>query len=301
MARRSATDLNLLAVFEALTRTRSVTRAALLLGLSKAATSRALGRLRAGLGDPILVRAGAGWGLSDRALALADRVKALADESRAVLAPPPPFEPATSTREFRVHATDHVVSLVGATLCTAVSRQAPEVGVRFLPILPDDVAALRDGGVDLAIGVFPELPAEFRTQALFEDRFAVVARRGHPRVRGRLSLSDFVALAHVQIAPRGRPGGVLDDALRRRGLARKVTRSLPYYLAALELVAGGDCVLTMSERLARRHADHFGLQVVRPPLELAPYKIVQVWHPRVDADAAHLWFRRLVARVARLR
>lgn len=290
-------DLNLLAVFDAVARTRSVTRASALLGLSKAGMSRALGRLREALQDPILVRSGAEWTLSARALELVDRVRTLKLEAERVLAPAQPFRPATATREFRLHATDHVVSLLGAAICRAVGRAAPEVAVRFLPILPDDAAALRDG-VDLALGVFPALPGDFRTQLLFEDRFACVVRAGHPLVGRRLTLESYLACQHVLIAPRGRPGGVVDDALAERGLGRHVSRYLPYYLAALELIAQADCVLTMSERLARRHARRFGLRVLRPPLPLPRYKITQVWHPRLDDDPAHVWFRGQVAAAA---
>jgi DNA-binding transcriptional LysR family regulator len=290
-------DLNLLTVFEAIAEARSVTRAADRLGLSKAAMSRALGRLREAVGDPVLVRSGNEWALTERARGLVEQVTALARDARQVLSAPDIFRPATSEREFRVHATDHVVSLIGAALCKRVSDEAPHAGVRFLPILPDDVPALSDG-VDLAIGVFPRLPADFRTQVLFEDRFACVARAHHPSVRGRLTLDHYLQLQHVLIAPRGRPGGVVDDALAERGLTRHVTRYLPYYLAALELIAKADCVLTMSERLARQHAARFGLQVVRPPLELPSYKIVQVWHPRLGRDRAHAWFRQVVAAAA---
>jgi len=290
-------DLNLLAVFDAVARTQSVTRAGALLGLSKAGMSRALGRLRAALQDPILVRSGREWTMSARALELVERVRELKAEAERVLAPAAPFHPAASSREFRLHATDHVVSLMGATVCHAVARAAPGVAVRFLPILPDDAAALRDG-VDLALGVFPNLPGDFRTQLLFEDRFACVVRAGHPRIGRRLRLEDYLACKHVLIAPRGRPGSVVDDALAARGLARHVTRYLPYYLAALELIAQADCVLTMSERLARRHAARFGLRVLRPPLALPRYRITQVWHPRLDDDPAHAWFRRQVAAAA---
>jgi DNA-binding transcriptional LysR family regulator len=287
-------DLNLLAVFDAIARTRSVTQAGGLLGLSKAGMSRALGRLREVLRDPVLVRSGKEWTMSARALELADRVRTLKAEAERVLAPAPPFHPATSTREFRLHATDHVVSLMGAAICRAVARAAPQAAVRFLPILPDDAAALRDG-VDLALGVFPDLPGDFRTQLLFEDRFACVLRAGHPQIGRRLTLEKYLACKHVLIAPRGRPGSVVDEALAARGQARHVSRYLPYYLAALELIAQGDCVLTMSERLARRHARRFGLRVMRPPLPLPGYKITQVWHPRLDEDRAHVWFRRQVA------
>jgi DNA-binding transcriptional LysR family regulator len=54
----------------------------------------------------------------------------------------------------------------------------------------------------------------------------------------------------------------------------------------------------MSERLAHANAERFKLQVLRPPLPLKPYQVAQVWHPRVDADPAHAWFRKLVVQAA---
>jgi hypothetical protein len=59
-------DLNLLKLFEALVRERSVTQAGLRLGLSQPAASRALGRLRAMLGDRLLVRGKLGLELTPR-------------------------------------------------------------------------------------------------------------------------------------------------------------------------------------------------------------------------------------------
>ena len=90
----------------------------------------------------------------------------------------------------------------------------------------------------------------------------------------------------------------MDDALAERGLARKVTRFVPYFVVALDLVSRTDCVLTVSERLATAYADRFALQVLKPPLALPAYTICQVWHPRVDADPSHRWLRRLVLEVA---
>ena len=290
-------DLNLLTVLDAVLRTRSVTRAAERVGLSKPALSHALARLRTQLGDPILVRAGQRWVLTPRAELLADEVAPLVEQARRVLARSQGFEARTLEREFRIHATDHAVSLLGVPLGRVVGRDAPGVTLRFLPILPDDVSALR-GDVDLALGVFAGLPPELRKVKLFEDRFACVVRRGHPRVTGKLSLDTYCELHHVLVAPRGKAGSKVDDLLRERGRSRRVTRCLPYFVAALHCVAESDCVATLSWRLAAIHADRFGLQVLKPPLAIPPYVVDQVWHPRVDADPGHVWLRRTLAAVA---
>jgi len=294
----SPVDLNLLAVLDAILRTQSVGRAAEQVGITKPAMSHALARLREQIGDPILVRAGQEWHLSERALAMRDRVRDLADGARLVLEKEETFDPQKSRREFRVHATDHTLALLGAGVGAALAKHAPHCALRFLSIQSDDVPALRDGAIDLALGVFPDLPQDFRTQTLFVEKFACVVRKGHPRAKGKLTMTSFLALDHVLVAPRGRAGSTVDDALAARGLSRAVTRFVPYFLVALDLVSKTDCIVTVSERLATAYADRLGLQVLKPPLPLPTYAIAQVWHPRVDADPSHRWFRRLVARVA---
>ncbi|HEU0031416.1 MAG TPA: LysR family transcriptional regulator [Kofleriaceae bacterium] len=294
----SPVDLNLLAVLEAIVETRSVGGAAERVGITKAAMSHALARLRAQIGDPVLVRAGSGWQLSERAQAIATQVRDVVDGARALLDRERTFEAATTTREFRIHATDHVLALLGTTIGALTSKQAPAATLRFVAIEADDVLPLRSGRNDLAIGVFPDLPAEFRTQALFQERFACVVRDGHPRIKTTLTLDAYLGLQHVVVAPRGRRGSIVDDVLAERGHARTVTRYVPYFVVALDHVSRTDHVVTISERLGRAYADRFGLRVLRPPLALPPYTIAQVWHPRVDADPAHRWLRKLVASAA---
>lgn len=291
-------DLNLLKMLDAVVRTGSVSRAATAVGLSKPAASHALARLRTQLGDPILVRAGQRYILTDHARAIGPRVTAALDEARAVLSAERPFDAKTLRREFRILATDQVLSLVGLRVGQKVSAVAPDVALRFVPLDLDLAGALgRDA--DLAIGVMRTLPAELSRQRLFEDRFAVVARRGHPEIRGALTMEQYLARDHVAIAPRGDPGSVVDAALAARKLRRRAVRWVPYYLTALELVAESDCIATMSERLALRHADRFGLDLFEPPFPLPAGAVVQVWHPRIDAEPGHAWLRGVIASVAR--
>ena len=294
----SPIDLNLLAVLDAILQTKSVGHAAEQVGISKPAMSHALSRLRRQLGDPVLVRAGQEWHLSERALALRDRVREVTEGAREVLDRETAFDPAHSTREFRVHATDHVLALLGSSIGAKLAREAPHCALRFLPIQQDDVAPLRGGQTDLAIGVFPDLPPELRTQALFREHFACVVRKGHPLVKGKVNLKSYLAMKHVLVAPRGRAGSAVDDVLEQRGLSRKVTRFVPYFVVGLDLVSRTDCTLTISQRLAEAYAERFGLQVLKPPIVLPSYTISQVWHPRVDADPSHRWFRRLVSRAS---
>lgn len=291
-------DLNLLETLDALLHENSVSRAARRVGLSTPAMSHALARLRLALGDEVLVRAGRDMVPTQRALAMKEEVHTALARVRALLRPHAAFEPQALQREFRVNATDHVVTVLGSTLDALARGQAPGVLLRFLPTAADDAALLRDGSVDLAVGIYADLPPELRTRVLFTDRFVSVLRKRHPLAKRRLDLETFLSLDHLQVAPRGRPGGYLDDVLGERGKRRRVTRAVPYFLTALQLVSESDAVLTISERMARRLAGAFDLVVHETPVPLRPYALSLLWHPRQDSSPEHAWLRQLFVAAA---
>jgi DNA-binding transcriptional LysR family regulator len=296
-----ASDLALLVPLDALLQEGSVTGAARRVGLSTPAMSHALARIRERLGDPLLVRSGRGMVLTPRAEAIKAQVREVVGAARVVLTPEPPFAASQLERTFVVHATDYVLTVLGPTVDRILRDEAPRACVRFVPNTPDDASALRDQGSDLAVGIYGELPAEMRSRQLLTDRFVVVMRRGHPLTRraSRLTLAQFVALRHIQVAPRGKPGGYLDDVLRERGLSRVVARAVPYFLTALQLAAETDYALTVSERIARRFAADMGLEVHEVPVALRPYALSLLWHPRLDADAGHRFLRETFVRAAK--
>jgi DNA-binding transcriptional LysR family regulator len=101
------------------------------------------------------------------------------------------------------------------------------------------------------------------------------------------------------VAPRGKPGGHLDDVLRERGLTRTVARAVPYFLNAMQLASETDYVLTISERIAKRYEAQLGLRLLAVPIKLRPYALSLVWHPRVDGDAGHRFLRNVFLRASK--
>ena len=292
-------DLGLLVTLDALLQEGSVTGAARRVGLSTPAMSHALARVRARLGDPVLVRAGRQMVLTPRAEALKAQVHSLVAEARQALTPAGPFEARALARAFVVHATDYVLTVLGLAVDELLRAEAPAVDLRFVPNSPDDPERLRDGSAELAVGIYGDLPPEMRSRPLLTDQLVCVVRAAHPTVRRRLTLEQFVGLAHIQVAPRGRPGGYVDDELAARGQTRRVARAVPYFATALQLTAQTDYVLTAPERIARRLAPGLGLVVLEPPLPLRPYTLSLVWHPRFDGDLGHRFVREVFVRAAR--
>ncbi len=284
-------DLASLATLDALLQESSVTRAARRLGLSTPAVSHALARLRERFDDPLLVRAGRGMVLTPRAEDLKPQVHDAVAVASQVFHPPERFDPSRESRTFVLSMTDYVLLVFGATFDRLVREAAPRLQLRVVPNSTGDAAALRSGASDLAVGIYGELPPELRTRPALTDRLVCVVRGDHPEVGERLSLQQYVALDHVQIAPRGQPGGYVDQLLAERGLQRRVVRAVPYFQVGLEMTAGSDRVLTVSERIARRLGPQLGLRLLEPPLPLKPFALSLVWHPRFDGDAGHRWLR----------
>jgi len=293
----SSIDTNLLVVLDALLQEGHVGRAARRVALSPSATSHALSRLRELLGDPLLVRAGRRLVLTPRATELAPQVHHLMEQMQRILRPPASFQPATLERTFQLLTTDHIEFVLLRRLDPLLRAQAPQVVLHSRPIGPDAVDELRAGRVDLAFGVFPELPEDIAQQELFKDRFVTLVREGHPVLKRPLTLKRFAELEHVLIAPRGTSTSRMDDLLAQHGLKRRVVRTLGTFLSAPFLVAQSDYVVTMSARIAEALVPLLGLRALEPPIPFE-YTLVQLWHRRQEADPAHAWLRQLCVRTA---
>jgi DNA-binding transcriptional LysR family regulator len=300
----AAPDLSLLPALDALLTEASVGRAARRLGLSASAMSRTLDRLRATTGDPLLVRAGRGLVLTPHAEALRDRVRQAAAEAVAVLQPDAAtLDPGALARTFTLRANEGFVETLGADLVAAVRAVAPGVRLCFA-LKPDkDVRALRDGGVDLEIGVQGDSGPEIRIQALFRDRFVGAARAGHPLFAAPITPASYAACEHVAASRRGRMSGPVDRALAELGLSRAVMVAAPSFATALVLAERSDLVALVPQSFAlartRRLGQANSILTFELPVQVDGITVSQMWHPRLDADTGHRWLRGVVQAVVR--
>jgi DNA-binding transcriptional LysR family regulator len=299
-------DLNLLTALDALLADGSVAGAAQRLGLSASAMSRTLARLRAATGDPLLVRAGRVLVPTPRAAELRERVHDLAQEARAVLRPGgTELDISALKRNFTIRANEGFVEAFAGRIIAAATASAPSVRLRFAPKPDKNVQPLRDGLVDLEIGVLGEPGPEVRVQALFRDRFVGAVRKGHPLLAGEITPERYAAFGHVVASRRGRPNGPVDEALAALGVARTVVAVVPGFSAALAVACASDLVALVTNSFLTVPSEHqataarAGVESFPLPVSTESITVSQLWHPRVDADPAHRWLRGLVLAVCR--
>jgi DNA-binding transcriptional LysR family regulator len=286
-------DLNLLVTLDVLLAEGSVARAAQRLRLSPSAMSRALARLRETTGDPLLVRAGRGLVPTPRALELRERVGQLVQDSEAALRPAKKLNLKRLVRTFTMRTREGFVENFGARLLARVSEEAPGVVLRFVQKSNKESGSLRDGTVDLETGVVGETTGpELRVHALFRDRFIGVVRSGHALSEGEVTPHRYANGRHISVSRRGFEKGPIDEALKQLGLERQIVAIVEGFTGALALARGTDLIATVPER--HTGALRKGMHSFALPIPTSEITISLLWHPRMDADPAHRWFRTIV-------
>lgn len=309
-------DLNLIVALDALARERSVTRAARRMGVTQSAMSHTLRRLRELLGDPLLVRGRGGLVLTPRAEALAIPVRSGLATIRRALEARAAFDPRRAQRAFSLAAPDLFHALLLPPLLDRLRHEAPGVD---LSVVAEDHRALAvqlETG-DLDVAVLPHVDEEegaaapgLMRRALLRDRFACLMRADHPILRAkaghrrlrrdaaRLKLEDYAKLSHILVSPQGEGPGVVDRALARRGLSRRVVLRVPSFVSALAIVGKGDLVLTAPTALSRLAPSPHAVASLPAPLALPGHTVHLLWHERFTHEPGHRWLRELIAEVA---
>jgi len=287
-------DLNLLVLFDALMAERNVTRAASRVGLTQPAASHALARLRGLFKDPLFVRTPKGMEPTALAIEAADPIRSALDQIRDVLTAEQEFDSAQSDRIFTIGLSDYAAFLVLPRLLERIERRAPNV--RLVVRNTNHVSGLSmidTGEVELIVGNFPDPPQHMSEEFLCIEEFVCAVRRDHPDFTDNLDIETYLGLRHLHVSLKGEPQGYLDDIIRSRGFHRNVMVTVGHFLIAPFLLASTDAIATEPRRILEPLGKLLNLKLMRPPIDIPPFKVTQIWHKRYDADQGHKWIRGL--------
>lgn len=290
-------DLNLLLAFDILVEERSVTRASKRLNLTQSATSAALKRLRQAMQDEILVPHGKKMIPTPHALRLAPQVAASIAQLRSLISASAAFDPATSTRHFKIEASDYITTVLLVPVLSVLAREAP--GVRLDLTLPTGRSSerLSNGELDLLLTPEDFMPPDHPRELLFEERHVVVGWSGNPVMQRPMTEADFFASGHVAVRISGRDT-FIESALRKWGERRRIEVTAPSFIQAPWLLPGTHRLALMHERLARLVAPRLSLCIAEAPVELPVMREMMQYHTARSNDAALAWLRQQLLVVA---
>lgn len=291
-------DLNLLLTLETLLVEQNVTRAAEHLHLSQPAVSAQLNRLRVLFDDPLLIPVQRGMAPTAKALDLLEPLRRALDQVRATLAEHGHFDPAKASLIVAIACTDFLQVTVVQLLAIALRKRAPGVRIAIRHFDPQRLAAqMASGQVDLALLSPANGPATLRSRHLFNERYVLIGRRGHPELQAGLSVEQFEKLDQVVVSLRGGSFTTpVDDGLAASGYKRNVVLSAASFLVVPEIVARSDFVALVPERLVRDRSD--ALTVLEPPFPVPHFPVNMLWHERNHGHAGQRWIREVIVELA---
>lgn len=286
-------DLNLLVTLEALLVEQNVTKAAARLHLSQPAVSAQLSRLRDVFDDPLLVPAQRGMTPTAKAVELLGPLRQALDQVRATVALQD-FEPAKARLTVTLACTDYLQAAVVKPLAVQLRTKAPGVRVALRNLDMGQLEAqMARGDVDLALMTPAAAPPSLRTRHLFDERYVLIGRRNHPRLRDAITVAEFAQLEHVIVSLRGGDFETpVDNALAALGHKRQVVLSAASFLFVPEVVSQSDFVALVPERLVSDRADK--LQLLAPPFPVEGFAVGMVWHERTHGHSGQRWIREAI-------
>ena len=283
-------DMTLLLVFSELLRQRKLRAVGERLGLTQSAVSHALKRLRDIFGHELFVRRPHGVEPTARAVELEPLVDQILGLAHDVLMTKEAFDPAKVRRTLRIGMLDYGAILLGPKFLASTRAVAPELRVAIWFFgRAAAYSALASGEIDIALGVFPRTPADYLREELFRDDVVVVVRARHPRIRGHVSLAQYLAEDHVVVSQTGELRGYVDRDLAAIGAARRNVLALPSFVAALAMVGETDFLGTLPRRLAERFAGRLRLRCIEAPFATRPFTTSAIRHRREAQNPLINW------------
>ena len=292
----AALDLNLLVVFAALMRHRSVTLAAEQLCLGQPAVSAALRRLRELFDDPLLVKAGRGMVATARAEALHPAVDQALAQIESLARSMTAFKPADAEDTFRLGLSDDNEIVFLPLIARELSRLAPRTRLVVRPINHTDVrAALDDGAIDVGFSVFGNLSDWHENELLFEQGYGCIYDATQWSAGAApLTLQDYLQAEQVIVTFDGMLHDKVDRVLAGQQQARDVRLGTTRFASLPYLVKGTSRLASLPELVGRVLAQTHGLAFCVLPVDVPPGLPRLVWHRRSEAAPGVRWFRELI-------
>jgi DNA-binding transcriptional LysR family regulator len=293
-------DLHLIRVLHTVLTERSVSRAAIRLGMYQPAVSASLKRLRDLSGDPLLVRSGSGMVPTDAGLRMIEPSASILRAAESMFSDARGFVPQTARNTFRVAASDYLDPLFLPTLVSQIKANAPLCQIEIHPLSADSDyhAHLAQGQVDLVIGNWLKPPEDLHMARLFGDEVVCLVAKDHPAVRRPWDVQSWLESEHIAPTPT-HPGakGVIDEHLESLGLHRNITARCPHFGLIPAMVASSLLVLTTGRQYCDRFVDRLPVKVLECPIDFPRMLYYQLWHERTHASSSAKWLRERVKSV----
>lgn len=295
-------NLNLIPVLAELLYCKNVTHAAAKLHLTQSAVSASLKRLREIFDDDLLVMRGREMVLTDKAAKLIPVIDNLLKSVESVF-DEQSFDPASSTRRFRIVTADYVSVLLLAETGRALCETAPAVSLHLSQGTGEEAREIQMGFVDMLIA--PEYlnpcdlfetgsrESDFRHEVFYRDRLVAIESAERPERSAPIGLEEYLSRPHCSFQLYHETHASVEQAtLADLNLTQNDKFIVPYFTLLPRMVTRiPDAIAVIPQSLAQMYAGELPIRMFRPPVDFPEHNLILVWARTLDRDPAISWLR----------
>jgi DNA-binding transcriptional LysR family regulator len=289
-------DLNLFAVFDAIYTAGSLTRAADVLCITQPAVSNSLARLRDMLNDPLFVRTGHSMTPTPVAQNIIVPARAALELLRKSVQESHTFDPLIAEKQFNFASRDLLEVSILPRLLAHLEDGSPNITLANFEISRSKVVSeMANGNLDFFADASTFTDPHLHKACIATDRYVVLARKNHPKLKNGLDLATFLNMNHINVTYRHDGSSAVDVVLDNLGHKRCIKFHSQHFLTVPSALVKTDMVACMPYHLAK----HYDLAMYEMPIDMPAMEYFLYWHVSMNEDHAHRWMREQIMEVAK--
>lgn len=285
-------NYKLLPALVSILQTRNLTDSARELNVTQSAMSKTLGLIRESFHDPILIRQGNRFLLTQRAQVLKDQLPTLISQLDDLYLPMD-VSPRQCKRKFNFAFSSFVAKSVLPMICSGIEKAAPLVSIESSLWQTEKLTDLGDTDVDLVATIADEIPENLYGKLMAEDQYVLLFNKNHALVNKKITLESYLSAKHILVSGVVDKSRQADDALKLSGNQRYIFATVPSFHAAFDILINTQTIITAPLHIANKYVQKFDLAIRPLPKQLPPHQYYLLWHAKHQQDPEHKWFREL--------
>ncbi len=295
----SKIDLNLFLILKMIYQEGSITAAAKKLHLSQPAVSHSLTRLRDKYDDPLFIRHGRKMVPSTLCQKIIPQVIDCVAVLESTLSDNTDFDVHQHTREFKLGFRDVLESIFFPTLVTDLIINTPNITINSRQITGLEMERmLEQQERDIVIDMLLPTSNDINHTLICEEHFSLICREDHPILQD-MSLENYAQATHAIVALKDSKVDLVDMALAKHGVTRKIALKCEHYFAATSVISRCDMLLTMPNAYANLLKDKMPVAVTPLPFEVPVLPVHMYWHKQAEQDPVNGWMREKLIKIAK--
>lgn len=210
------------------------------------------------------------------------------------------FDPSTSQEKLIIGLSDYAELVFGPLIYDMVSSEAPNCQLVFQAVDAGNCYhSIEEGYVDLAIGVYGELPDSIHRETLYRERHICLYDDNAMLCGNSISLEQYLDTPHAVVTATDTLETAVDATLSEMGKHRRVILDSSRFLTLRHVLTGRKLLCVMAEMMARIPVFSQQLTMCEPPWPIQDFNVEMLTRQRDQQYGKTAWLKKRITEVIR--